>query len=187
MHPRISAAAAHAASLTEAQKEALRHVRLHRQSKEIARELGISKVAVDKRIEAAVQRLGLTSRTDAALALSYYEHGEDYDRIIGDPVPLAATPQSGPSIRPVTGGPSAGLEFNEPAAAYFAGGIVGTGRSTPRERGDVNALSQAKRLGWIAGLALAILALALIALAVGQSISGMLNKAMPVSVNNQSS
>lgn len=56
-------------SLTKAQLEVLELVVLHRTSKEIARELGISPVTVDQRIKRAQSILGVSSRSEAARIL----------------------------------------------------------------------------------------------------------------------
>ncbi|TFI59815.1 LuxR family transcriptional regulator [Sphingomonas parva] len=61
--------------LTEAQRECLRLVLSHHNSKEIAAKLGVSPSAVDKRIERAVQILRAPSRFAAARALAEHEGG----------------------------------------------------------------------------------------------------------------
>ena len=60
--------------LTEPQRECLRLVATHHNSKEIAHILGVSPSAVDKRIERAVQVLGARSRFAAARALAAGEN-----------------------------------------------------------------------------------------------------------------
>ncbi|WP_428149868.1 helix-turn-helix domain-containing protein [Brevundimonas sp.] len=55
--------------LTTRERQCLMGVARHRQSKEIARDLGISSKTVDKHIETACKRLGVGSRRDAALLL----------------------------------------------------------------------------------------------------------------------
>ena len=55
--------------LTTRERQCLVGVAQHRQSKEIARDLGISSKTVDKPIETACKRLGVASRRDAALLL----------------------------------------------------------------------------------------------------------------------
>ena len=55
--------------LTARERQCLVGVAQHRQSKEIARDLGISSKTVDKHIETACKRLGVASRRDAALLL----------------------------------------------------------------------------------------------------------------------
>lgn len=70
--------------LTEAQKACLRGVLAHLTSRQIARELGISPHTVDGHLRAAMQRLGVRNRTEAALLLAAVE-----DRF---PQPLAREP-----------------------------------------------------------------------------------------------
>ncbi|WP_409013070.1 response regulator transcription factor [Brevundimonas sp.] len=54
---------------TTRERQCLVGVAQHRQSKEIARGLGISSKTVDKHIETGCKRLGVSSRRDAALPL----------------------------------------------------------------------------------------------------------------------
>ena len=85
--------------LTEPQRECLRLVLAHHNSKEIAAKLGISPSAVDKRIERAVQLLGTSSRFAAARMVAAEEGGVGYDRLPSEPidVPESAPPESEPS------------------------------------------------------------------------------------------
>ena len=53
-------------ALSEKQREALDLLILHKTSKQISRELGISPHTVDQRIEAAKRRLGVATRGEAA-------------------------------------------------------------------------------------------------------------------------
>ena len=62
--------------LTEAQRACLRLVLTHHNSKEIAARFNVSPSAIDKRIERAVQVLGVGTRFEAARRLQQYEHGE---------------------------------------------------------------------------------------------------------------
>lgn len=127
MDHKIEAAAQLAHQLSEGQKIVLRRVHALQQSKEIARELGISKEAVDKRVEAAMQRLGVTSRREAAMALSLSEQNCLYDRIISDPVELSTTPSNGASGLPhATGQRFPRLCWKKPKplmVAFFPPGI----------------------------------------------------------------
>ena len=89
--------------LTEPQRECLRLVATHHNSKEIAHLLGVSPSAVDKRIERAVQILGARSRFAAARALAAREgmviaepepipDQQTSDRLPCDPIDLPPTP-----------------------------------------------------------------------------------------------
>ncbi|RZL81729.1 MAG: hypothetical protein EOP66_05655 [Sphingomonas sp.] len=59
--------------LTEAQRACLRLVLTHHNSKEIAALVGVSPSAIDKRIERAVQTLGVGTRFEAARLLQHHE------------------------------------------------------------------------------------------------------------------
>lgn len=72
-----------AEALTDEQLECLRLVDRHLSSKEIARRIGISPSAVDKRLERAVRMLGASSRFDAARRV--FANGETF----GDMAPGA--------------------------------------------------------------------------------------------------
>ena len=65
--------------LTEAQRACLRLVLTHHNSKEIAALVGVSPSAIDKRIERAVQTLGVSTRFEAARQLQQYEQGRHDD------------------------------------------------------------------------------------------------------------
>lgn len=71
------------ASLSERQREVLRLVSRDRNSKEIARELGLSDETVKNHIKAATRRLGVTSRFDAARLVRMQE--DDDPRVVTDP------------------------------------------------------------------------------------------------------
>lgn len=62
--------------LTEAQRACLRLVLTHHNSKEIAARFNVSPSAIDKRIERAVQVLGVGTRFEAARRLQDHELGE---------------------------------------------------------------------------------------------------------------
>ncbi|NIJ63203.1 DNA-binding CsgD family transcriptional regulator [Sphingomonas leidyi] len=74
------------AGLTAEQVEVLRLVQQNLSSKEIARLLGISKSAIDQRLDRARQVLGASSRREAARIYAGLEPG--YDRITRDPAAL---------------------------------------------------------------------------------------------------
>lgn len=75
-----------AAGLTAEQIEVLRLVQQNLSSKEIARLLGISKSAIDQRLDRARQVLGASSRREAARLFAEIEPA--YDRITRDPPEL---------------------------------------------------------------------------------------------------
>ncbi len=71
------------ASLSDRQREILRMVSRDVNSKEIARKLGLSDETVKNHIKAAMRRLGVSSRFDAARLLRMHEH--DDPRVVMDP------------------------------------------------------------------------------------------------------
>ena len=81
--------------LTEGQREVLRRVNRHMQTKEIARELGISPDGVTQRVKAAMRILGVNSRRDAARMLADAEGA--------GPLPAAGIPATGHCVRGPSG------------------------------------------------------------------------------------
>ncbi len=89
--------AARIAQLTEAQRACLRLVLTHHNSKEIAAQFNVSPSAIDKRIERAVQMLGVGTRFEAARRLQQHERvdGNAPGTAVGsDVVPRHDRPQS---------------------------------------------------------------------------------------------
>src|SRR5437868_8658957 len=90
--------------LTEGQREVLRRVNRHMETKEIARELGLSPDGVNQRIKAAMRTLDVNKRRDAALLLAEAEGQALYQPLVypprdiapaGDPATLAPSTESG--------------------------------------------------------------------------------------------
>lgn len=86
--------AARVARLTAGQRECLDLVDDHATSKEIARQLGISRHTVDARLRAAIQTLGVSSRREAAIiyraaaqAQAYHPFAYQSSRIVQAPNP----------------------------------------------------------------------------------------------------
>lgn len=148
-------ASAHFDRLSDYQRDCLRRTFRHQTSKEIARDLGRSKYAIDQAIERAVRVLGASSRIDAAQALARHEGASD--RIAGDPVGLASGAAFDPS----------------PVAAADSGtqpgdSLIGHNRQPRvnprsafrlplrREGDDGNDLGIAARLGWLVVLPIAM-------------------------------
>ncbi|MBX7483184.1 sigma factor-like helix-turn-helix DNA-binding protein [Qipengyuania qiaonensis] len=90
-------------SLTEKQDEALRLACQHLTSKQIAKELGVAPVTIDKRIDAVRAKLDYMPRIE--VLRHYRAWAERYDRTIDDPTiltnspPIAAPTASQPSER----------------------------------------------------------------------------------------
>jgi DNA-binding CsgD family transcriptional regulator len=141
-----------AARLSEGQRQCLRLVRRHKTSKEIARELGISKATVDQRLRIAGEKLGVVTRTEAALLLEAVE-GAIYDRVSYAPVDIEPDHlQRSTSPRLEDAGIGAKTELAEAQAPYW-GASPANGLGTiplPIRRGKQNTLTPAQRLLWIA-------------------------------------
>ena len=159
------------ARLSEGQRECLRMVYRHMETKEIARSLGISPDGVAQRIKTANRILGVNRRRDAARMLAEAEGIEPYPASVHpprdiepDPATLAASTESG---RPIA---SSAEPMREDQAAYWAPSHA---RAPPLPlplplagaRPDDAGLWQ--RLAWIAGIAIGI------ALAFGALIAGV--------------
>jgi DNA-binding CsgD family transcriptional regulator len=160
--------------LTEGQREVLRRVNRHMETKEIARELGISPDGVNQRIKAAMRILGVNRRRDAALMLAETEGQQHYQPLVYPPRDIAFGAEPG-TFAPSTEsgreqGPARIGAMREEQAAFEAVPQPGSrwfrlplpvrgGRP-----GDLNAL---QRLGWIFGMML------LIAFAFGVFLAGM--------------
>ncbi|HXH14878.1 MAG TPA: sigma factor-like helix-turn-helix DNA-binding protein [Sphingomonas sp.] len=80
--------------LTEAQRACLRLVLTHHNSKEIAALVGVSPSAIDKRIERAIQILGVGTRFEAARRLRDHENGRPEDAVPDTPAPPAPPPSA---------------------------------------------------------------------------------------------
>jgi DNA-binding CsgD family transcriptional regulator len=86
--------------LTEAQRACLRLVLTHHNSKEIAAIVGVSPSAIDKRIERAIQILGVGSRFEAARRLQDHEAAAApaqgcapaYERLPSEPIDVPNMP-----------------------------------------------------------------------------------------------
>jgi len=134
-------------SLTDGQKQCLRLVFQHMQSKEIARALGISVATVNQRIDGARAKLGNVSRVAAALALAAAEGASVPDPILYDRTQLAPTASD-----------------VEPSASIDAGSATARFLPWPVSVGAVNDYSPARRL--VAICVVAVLGLLVVALLV---------------------
>ena len=82
--------------LTDRERECLRLVHAHMNSKQIARRLGIKPSTVDRHCENAARKLNASGRVDAALLL-LAEPVVPNDSV-SEPVPIAAVAATGPSV-----------------------------------------------------------------------------------------
>jgi DNA-binding CsgD family transcriptional regulator len=148
------------ARLTEGQRECLRMVYRHMETKEIARELGISPDGVTQRIKTAMRALGVNRRRDAALMLAQAEGTEPYPPLVYPPRDIEIVPEPamlGPSTEGGWQSGSLGEAMREDQAVFTA--FPPARRSTlPLPMGgarpdDVGWLTL---LAWIAGIAIGI-------------------------------
>jgi DNA-binding CsgD family transcriptional regulator len=157
--------------LTEGQREALRMVYRHMETKEIARELGISPDGVTQRIKAAMRTLDVNKRRDAAQILAEAEDAASYPRRVYPPRDVAIAPDPamlGPSTEGGRQGRSSGEAMREEQAIFMAAPLSRS-PTLPLPKGGARPddLGVMKRLAWIAGIAIGV------ALAFGALIAGV--------------
>jgi DNA-binding CsgD family transcriptional regulator len=80
--------------LTDRQRDCLRLVMRHMQSKDIGRELGISPATVDNHFRTAIQTLGVTTRLEAARLLHEHETGWTSQRLTSQSPAIAFIPET---------------------------------------------------------------------------------------------
>jgi DNA-binding CsgD family transcriptional regulator len=162
------------ARLNEGQREVLRRVNRHMETKEIARELGISPDGENQRVKAAMRILGVNRRRDAALLLAEAEGADLYQPLVypprdivpgPDPVTFGPSTESGREQVP----PSIGVMREEQAAFQVVPQLRPGRLRLPLpiwggRPGDLNAL---QRLGWIFAV------IVVIALVFGVFVAGM--------------
>lgn len=160
--------------LTEGQREVLRRVDRHMETKEIARELGISPDGVNQRIKAAMRTLGVNKRRDAALLLAEAEGQNAYPPLVypprdiapgDDPATFTLSTESGREQGPAMIG-----AMREEQAAFEAAPQLRYQRfrlPLPVRGGRPGDLNALQRLGWIFGMML------MIAFAFGVFLAGM--------------
>lgn len=162
------------ARLSEGQREVLRLVNRHMETKEIARELGISPDGVNQRIKAAMRILGVNRRRDAAILLAEAESADPYPPLVYPPRDIAFDPGP-PTIPPSTESGRQQAPFpvgvvREEQAMFEVAPQLRPGRfRLPLSiwGGRPNDLDPVRRLGWIFGIMLAI------AFAFGVFLAGM--------------
>jgi DNA-binding CsgD family transcriptional regulator len=158
------------ARLSEGQRECLRMVYRHMETKEIARVLGISPDGVTQRIKTAMRILGVDRRRDAALILAEAEGTESYPPLVYPPRDIATAPDPA-TFAPSTGGEQSGSSGEamreEQAAFWTAPPSPGSAMPFPKGGARPNDLGAWIRLAWIAGIAIGI------ALAFGALVAGV--------------
>jgi DNA-binding CsgD family transcriptional regulator len=164
----------HVARLTEGQRDVLRMVHRHMETKEIARELGISPDGVNLRIKTAMRTLGVNKRRDAALMLAEVEGQDPYQPLVYPPrniAPGAELETFAPSTESGRDQGSASIgAMREEQAAFKVVPQLRSGQfrlPLPIRGGRPNDLNALQRLGWIFGMML------MIAFAFGVFLAGM--------------
>ena len=150
-------------SLTRRERECLRLVKRGLESKEIARELGLSHRTVDAYIDTARRRLNAGSRRQAAELLASHEASEAIPyRILPEPSTLSVSTEAGTDEPSSTQRQGPGGEHDEPSAmllrdhqAVFLHMPLERGVPLPfrTERRPVNDLGVGELLGVTAALA----------------------------------
>jgi DNA-binding CsgD family transcriptional regulator len=152
------------ARLTEKQRQCLRMVYLHMQSKEIAPVLGIEPGSVDQHIKDAMRILGVGSRRSAALILAEHEGLGATQPLVHQPLGIAApaAPETMASStedeRQQSGDDLVGA-MREEQSAYEAVPTLRPGKFTlplPIRGGRPSDLTPLQRLGWIIAIILVI-------------------------------
>ena len=150
--------------LSEGQRECLRMVYRHMETKEIARTLGISPDGVAQRIKTAMRILGVNRRRDAARILAEAEGAAPegatpYPPLVNPPWDIATAPEPATIAALFEGerrhyGEPSGRGLREEQMAYEAAIPPGTKLPFPLREARPNDVGWAIRLAWIAAIAI---------------------------------
>jgi DNA-binding CsgD family transcriptional regulator len=146
--------------LTEKQRECLRLVYAHKETKEIARLLGLSPDGVNQRIKTAMNTLGVSRRRDAAQILAEAEGLGTYPPLVHPSRDIASAPEPamlGPSTEGGRQSGFSGEAMREDQAAFWAP-PQSRGPALPFPIGEARPddLGVTTRLAWVAGIAIGI-------------------------------
>lgn len=158
------------AKLTAKQRECLHLVVQRKSSKEIARILGISKPAVDQRLDSARRKLDVMTRDEAAIV--YARAAGGYDRIIYDPAYLPSDVEF--EEKPSQGEQSGSFLLEDAAVPYGFEPSHESDLWLQALKEPSGELGTLQRIAIMVGMTVGILAIVLIGLAVSQSLSGLL-------------
>ncbi|GGD57122.1 helix-turn-helix domain-containing protein [Croceicoccus mobilis] len=155
-------------SLTEKQHETLRLAANHFTSKQIALELGVAPVTIDKRIEAVRSKLDLMPRVD--LLRHYRTWSDSYGQPINDLIILPDTTASAPEAGLQAA--EQGMRFNDSLtfdvrAPWDHSGTAILPRIKPSD------LSMGGKLLFMLGGAIAILVIAILSIAFANAVATM--------------
>lgn len=147
--------------LTARQRDCLRLVLQHMQSKEIGRQLGISPMTVDNHFRSAIQTLGVSNRLEAARLLEAHElAGGDgpSQRLTSQPEPVVSGLEAPIMTSPAIvgdrqgNGVSALREDQVPYRTFREVSVIDFPLPVPTRGKPRNDLTIAQRLFWIAVL-----------------------------------
>ena len=151
------------ARLTKGQRECLRMVYRHMETKEIARELGISPDGVTQRIKGAMRTLDVNRRKDAARMLAEAENLEAYPPLVYPSRDIASPPDPATMAASTEGerqyGASSVGAMREDQAAFMAAPPLQTKAFRPPLPiwgGRPSDLGSLQRLGWVFTIMLVI-------------------------------
>lgn len=142
--------------LTTRQRDCLRLVLQHKQSKEIGRELGISPMTVDNHFRSAIQTLGVSNRLEAALLLDNWERDEASQQLTSQPESVVSRAQSPIIASPAMVGDGQRETMSElretqvPYRTYRETSILDFPLPVPTRGKPRNDLTTLQRLMWIA-------------------------------------
>ncbi|WP_417818870.1 helix-turn-helix transcriptional regulator [Tritonibacter scottomollicae] len=144
--------------LNEGQRDCLRLVLAHHNSKEIARELEVSPHTVDQRLRTAMRILNVQSRFEAARKFAALEVEDRYQPLIYqmpdvEPQRKNGKPDSstGRTVSDTSGSIDdfQNMDGNVAAMAFEKSQIGRQRLPVPRYRGEKNTIGTMERLGWI--------------------------------------
>lgn len=151
------------AKLNDGQRHCLRLVLAHHNSKEIARELGVSPHTVDQRLRTAMRILGVQSRFEAARQFAAFDAEDSYQPLIYQVSDVEPRRKNGESDSSTgrTESDSTGsiddvlnVDGNAKVTAFEKSEIRRRRLPVPRYRGETNRLGPVERLGWILVIAI---------------------------------
>jgi len=149
--------------LNDGQRDCLRLVLAHHNSKEIARQLGVSPHTVDQRLRTAMRILKVQSRFEAAREFAAFDTEERYQPLIyqmSDVEPPRKNGRLGPSIgrtpsdKTASIGDVSRVDGNDAEATFEKSQIRRQRLPIPRYRGEKNNLGKVERVGWILAIAI---------------------------------
>ncbi|MEO9599770.1 helix-turn-helix transcriptional regulator [Parasphingorhabdus sp.] len=149
--------------LNDGQRDCLRLVLAHLNSKEIARELGVSPHTVDQRLRTAMRILDVQSRFEAARKFAAIDTENTYQPLIYQSPTVELERENG-KLNPSTARTGSDKVGSMDDVLHADSSVTAvplepseTGRRRlpiPRYRGEKNTLGTVERLGWILAIAI---------------------------------